>query len=113
MTFTFLTLPLSTNQLYAHTGRRRFATDRAKANKEAIGWEARSQYHGKPLDVPLAVTVDLYWPDRRKHDVDNIKVLLDACTGILWEDDNLIADLHIRKHYDKNNPRVEMEMPQL
>lgn len=80
--------------------------------KDAIGSEARSQYRGDPLQGPLAVTVDLYWPDRRKHDVDNIKVLLDALSGIAWEDDGQIVDLRTRKHVDKERPRVEIEVSQ-
>lgn len=79
-----------------------------RAAKEALGWEARSQYRGEPLAGSLAVSIALYWPDRRKHDIDNIKVLLDALTGIVWEDDGLITDLHIRKGYDNLQPCVEM-----
>lgn len=78
--------------------------------KEAIGWEARSQYRGEPLDGPLKVEIRLYWPDKRKHDVDNIKTLLDALSGVIWIDDGQIEDLHIRKFHDKSNPRVEMEV---
>lgn len=78
--------------------------------KDAIGWEARSQYHGEPLTGPLQVSIELYWPDRRKHDIDNIKVLLDALSGIVWEDDGLIVDLRIRKFYDKGNPHVDLEV---
>jgi Holliday junction resolvase RusA-like endonuclease len=58
-----------------------------RANKEAIACEVRSQYRGKLHDGPVAVKVGLYWPDKRRHDIDNIKILLDACTGILWLDD--------------------------
>lgn len=81
--------------------------------KDAIGWEARAQYRGDPLQGPLAVTLDLHWPNRRKHDVDNIKVLLDALSDILWNDDGQIVDLHTRKHFDKANPRVEMSVEPL
>ena len=110
MTLRFLTLPVSTNALYAHTGRRRFMTDRGARNKQAIGWEARSQYRAKPLEGPLKVQIALYWPDKRKHDIDNIKVLLDALTGIVWEDDSQIVDLHLTKSIDTKQPRVEMTL---
>ena len=83
-------------------------TDRARTNKESMAWEARSQYRGKPLEGEIKAEVHLYWPDKRKHDIDNIKSLLDACTGILWLDDSQITDLHLRKSFDKQNPRVEM-----
>lgn len=108
MTIRLSTLPPSTNHLYAQRGSARFLKPEVRAAKEAIGWEARSQYRGKPLEGPLKVEIDLYWPDRRKHDVDNIKALLDALTGIVWLDDWQIEDLHTRKFYDKAAPRVEM-----
>jgi len=78
--------------------------------KDTIGWEARAQFKGAPLAGSLKVCIDLHWPDRRKHDIDNIKVLLDALSGIVWDDDGQIVDLHIRKHYDKEQPRVELEV---
>jgi Holliday junction resolvase RusA-like endonuclease len=64
----------------------------------------------KPLEEPLAVSVALYWPDRGKHDVDNIKALLDALTGILWLDDGQIADLCISKRYDPDRPQAELSL---
>lgn len=110
MTLKLSTLPLSTNNLYANGARGRFLTPKGRANKEAMGWEARSQYQGEPLTGPLKVSVALYWPTKRNHDIDNIKGLLDALTDVVWEDDGQIGDLHIRKFYDKANPRVEMEV---
>ena len=107
MTLSFLTLPLSTNQLYRSVNGRTILSARGRANKEAIGWEARAQYRGKPLTGPLAVTVALYWPDRRKHDIDNgLKTLLDSLTGIVWEDDGQVEDLHVTKAHDKKNARA-------
>jgi Holliday junction resolvase RusA-like endonuclease len=46
----------------------------------------------------LAVFVALYWPDRRKRDIDNIKVLLDASTGTLCDADGQNTDLHTTGH---------------
>lgn len=108
MTLRFETMPPSTNHLYGRGGRGVYMLENVRQAKESIGWEARSQFHGKPLTGPLAVTIDLYWPDRRNRDVDNIKVLLDALTGIVWEDDGLIVDLHTKKGFDRSNPRVVM-----
>lgn len=104
------TMPLSTNHLYAHSGRMRFMTSKGKENKEALQWETRTQYRGKPLTCPVRLKIALWWADKRKHDIDNIKILLDAFTGILYEDDGQITELHIMKGYDKENPRVEIEL---
>ncbi len=108
MTLRFETLPPSTNHLYRRTLRGVSLLENVRQAKDAIGWEASSQFHGEPLTGPLAVTLDLYWPDRRKHDVDNVKALLDALNGIVWEDDGQIVDLHTRKHFDKDDPRAVM-----
>lgn len=102
------TLPLSTNNLYAHVGRHRFLTQTAKANKEAMAWEVLSQYRGGPLEGPLELSIALWWPTKRNHDVDNVKGLIDSLTGILWLDDGQIESLHVRKGHDKANPRVEL-----
>jgi len=96
------------NHLYMQRGSARFMDPRARRNKEAIGWEARGQYRDKSLEGPLKAEIALYWPDRRKHDVDNVKGFLDALTGIVWADDGQIEDLRIRKAYDKANPRAEL-----
>ena len=110
MRLTILTLPISTNNLYAHVGRRRFLLPRARDNKETMALEMRTQYRGKPLEGSLEADVTIYWPDKRKHDADNVKALLDSATGILWLDDSQITDLHSRKRYDKTNPRVELSV---
>lgn len=91
----------------------RFMTSKGKENKEGIAWEARSQYRGEPMQGPVGLKIELYWGDMRKHDIDNIKVLLDACTGILWQDDSQIISLKLSKAYDKEEPRVEMEVERL
>lgn len=110
MKLTILTLPVSTNNLYAHVGRHRFMTQRAKTNKEAMGFEARAQFRGQPLAGPLETDITIYWPTKRRHDADNVKALIDSLSGIVWEDDDQITDLHLRKRYDKANPRVEISV---
>jgi hypothetical protein len=42
--------------------------------------------------------------------VDNIKGLLDALTGIVWEDDGQIVDLHTTKFYDPAGAWVELSI---
>lgn len=104
---TLRTLPLSTNRLYRG---RRFLTAEGKANKEALAWEMRAEWRGVPLRGPVALDITLYWPDARRHDLDNIKGLLDAFTGILYEDDSQIVELRIRKGVDRANPRIELQV---
>jgi Holliday junction resolvase RusA-like endonuclease len=101
--------PLSTQHLYFHRGHSVYMSREGKERKETYQWEMKSQYKGKPLQGAICVTVDLYFDSRRKHDVDNYnKLVLDAGSGILWDDDEQIWDLRIRKWYDKKQPRVEL-----
>lgn len=45
-----------------------------------------------------------------KPDVDNVfKSVTDACTGIVWHDDNQIVEAHIVKRYS-DRPRVVLEV---
>ena len=104
---TLKTMPVSTNRLYRG---RRFLTNEGRGNKEAMAWEAKAAWRKPPLQGPVAVSVALYWPNARNHDLDNIKGLLDAFTGVLYEDDSQIVELHISKHIDRENPRVELEL---
>lgn len=109
-----LTIPnISTNRLYTnsrHTGRK-ILTTAARETKSAMGWEAKNQYRKDPVEDPVEVRFDLYFPDRRRRDGDNIKGLIDAMTGILWKDDSLIEAHLVRKHIDKKNPRIVITFP--
>lgn len=35
---------------------------------------------------------------------------LDALTGIVYEDDSQIAELHLKRAYDKARPKIEIEV---
>ena len=110
-----LTIPnISTNRLYTthrHTGKR-ILTRQARAIKEAMAWEAKYQYRKPEITREFELRVDLYYPDRRRRDGDNIKGLLDAMTGILWKDDSLIVAHMVRKHVRPGeNPRIELSFP--
>jgi Holliday junction resolvase RusA-like endonuclease len=94
-------MPPSTNSMYKPFNGRFMVNVKAKADKEAMAWEARAQYRGDPIEGDLVVEAHLTWPTRRNHDVDNIKSLLDALKGILWVDDAQIVDLRVTKRHEK------------
>lgn len=99
------TLPLSTNNMYAG---RRVLTSRARATKEALAWEIMAQNKGKMLSGDVDISVDIFWPDRRRRDIDNLKMLFDAMTGILFEDDSQIRRMLIERHYSSPDPHVDI-----
>lgn len=93
--------PISVNQLYRC---RRFLTKKGETIKWGYQVEALRQYKGKPLKGNIIVDIDFFFADRRRHDIDNcLKALLDAFSGVLWEDDNQIVELQVRKFYAKKS----------
>lgn len=107
--------PRSTNHIYKSHARFGhpvvYMSKEGKELKEGYIWEAKSQFKGTPLICPVELKIDLYFGRKGKHDIDNYnKILLDSLTGIAYEDDSQIERLHIRKFYDKENPRIEIEV---
>lgn len=101
--------PPSTQSIYRHRGHIVYMTKEGKEVKEGYQWEIKSQYKGKPLLQPISVVLELYFKDKARRDVDNFnKLVLDAGSGILWQDDSQIQELIIRKYLDKLKPRVEL-----
>jgi hypothetical protein len=41
------------------------------------------------------------------------KLVLDALTGIAWNDDSQIARLHLYREYDRASPRIEISVNSL
>jgi Holliday junction resolvase RusA-like endonuclease len=105
--------PKSTNHIYKSVCRGRFAsvymsTD-GKNLKESYKWQIKSQYRGHCLSENLKLNVKLFFGNKRIRDIDNYnKIVLDACSGLIWTDDSQIQEITISKFYDKGNPRIEL-----
>lgn len=103
-----------------------------EAYKSQAQLDAQRQYLGKPLKGALFVKVVFYRSVQKsvskaerkrrlsnehrpifKPDIDNLfKAVTDACTGIVWHDDNQIVSVEMEKMYAEV-PRVEMEVQEL
>jgi crossover junction endodeoxyribonuclease RusA len=100
-----LPFPPLLNNLYCNVGRRRVLSERGKAYHRDVGIICGRM---QPLAGAVAVHVDAYRP-RRVGDIDGTtKVLFDALTGLAWDDDGQIVELHIFRRDDKARPRVEV-----
>jgi len=109
-----LGVPLSTNHIYKSHCRfghpSVYMTAEGKALKESYGWQAKSQFKEKPITGDVSLDVRIYRA-KKIGDIDNYnKILFDSLTGIVWEDDKQINELHIKKLTDKKNPRIEIEL---
>lgn len=100
---------------------------KSRSYKAVVSLFAARTYRDDPLTTPLRVEVKIYRTIQKtgskrlkadkeagkvrpvvKPDLDNVfKAVTDACTGILWHDDNQIVEAHIGKYYSLR-PRVEV-----
>ena len=66
----------------------------------------------EPLSKPLAVQVDVFPPDRRRRDIDNLqKALLDALQhGGAYLDDSQVARLVIERHEPVEGGKAVVEI---
>ena len=106
--------PKSTQHIYKITCRPYpsiYMSPEGKAIKEAYAWQAKSQWKLPVLDKPFGITVRFFHKTKRKQDIDNFnKLFFDACTRVIWEDDNLIQEMHSFKLHDPLSPRIELEI---
>ncbi|GMA59713.1 RusA family crossover junction endodeoxyribonuclease [Alicyclobacillus fastidiosus] len=115
-----LPLPPSVNHAYRNftkCGRRmRVPTPKALAFKKEAAWEAKAWMMARrqqmvPNGTKVALKVWYFWGDRRRHDQDNpLKLLQDALTGVVWEDDRWVLPQVMDFDVDKQNPRLEIEI---
>lgn len=81
-----------------------------KAIKEDYAWQARAQWKSQLLSEPFGINITFYHKTKRKQDIDNFfKLVFDACTRVVWEDDNLIHQMNVTKCHDPLSPRIEIE----
>jgi Holliday junction resolvase RusA-like endonuclease len=107
--------PKSSQTCYKYTCRGSFVSGymdkKCKDIKEDYQWQAKSQYHGEPLTGRLKIAVTLFFSKKGKRDWDNFhKLSMDALSDIVWEDDELIDEAVVYKKFDKEHPRIEIEI---
>ena len=108
---TLKSLPPLVNATYKSGGGRFYKSTVSKIAQEAMRWEIKGKYRGRPLTGLLGANLGFWWGDKRRRDIDSgIKATLDACTGFLWGDDSQLIELFITKGIDKGKPRMEIEV---
>jgi len=104
-----LPYPPVLNHYYIHTRRGVFLSPKGRAYKETVKnnlWFMSAE----PTKERVALTIRAFRPAKR-GDVDSIlKCLLDSLEGVLYQNDRQIEELHVYRHDDKLNPRVEVSI---
>jgi len=92
-----LPYPPTVNTYYTVARGRKILSKRGREFKKAAAVMAQHSYRIKTMCGPLAVSIDLTPPDRRRRDIDNtIKPVLDALTeSRVWLDDSQIKELSV------------------
>lgn len=81
--------------------------------KQGAEYHIKAQWRGRMVtDIPLQLVARCYFPDKRKRDASNLsKLILDAMSGIVFEDDSQVEDERwIKAGYDKTDPRIEITL---
>lgn len=110
-TITLLTKPIIVNRKHVIARNRLILSKEYRDTKEAMQWEIKSQYQGDPVTEAVALNIMFYYGDKRKRDIDAyLKILLDAMSGIVYEDDALITEMHCFKEVDVEKPRTVIQV---
>lgn len=94
-----LPYPPSVNTYWGFKGSHRFLTPKAKSFKQETFIEFLNSKHKGFGDARLSIMVNLYAPDKRVRDIDNVlKPLLDALTQArVFNDDSQVDSLTIMR----------------
>lgn len=85
-----------------------------KSLKESYQWQIKSQWRNGCTRKNVRLEIKLVFGDKRRRDIDNYgKILLDSLSGMVFEDDSQIQEMTIKKDYDKEDPRTEIEVFEL
>lgn len=104
-----LPLPPSANRYWRYTSTGVYVSSEAEDYKAGVMLRAR-QTNMRPYTGDVALYVHVYRQQAR-GDLDNYaKVLCDSLNGAAYNDDSQVVELHMYRHDDKRNPRVEVEI---
>lgn len=97
---------------YIHGIPRTYMTQKGREFKERLSNIVPKDFI--PIEKDCRVDIKLTFPTKRKSDIDNrLKVILDGLNNKAYIDDSQITELHVYKTYEKNKPRIEIEVIEL
>lgn len=112
--------PPSVNHIYRNVSvDRRVVTEAGKVWRTLVQIDAKAEMRKQgwqmtPAGEKVVVEIRVFWPTKRKRDVENIgKLLWDSLEGIVFENDQWLLPRYMDFDYDKQNPRVELKFYRL
>ena len=100
-------------QSYKHSKHGGYTPAPVKEWQDAVGWAAREARLKNPQFEPfmdgerVQVNMVFHLTHNRKVDLDNLsKCILDAMTGIIYEDDRWVTALHLEKKHGCDEGKV-------
>lgn len=99
--------PPSVNRYWRIMRNRAVKTDAARAYVQTVAVHAKNA-KVKRTGKPVAVTLQWY-RGRKSGDLDNrAKCTLDSLQGVAYANDSQVVELHMYRHDDAANPRMEV-----
>lgn len=85
---------------------------RITAWQDRVSRAARDAMYGRELLTgTLSVDITFWRVNGARVDVDNLsKAVLDSCNQIVWQDDQQVVELHLRKFTDRQHPGIVVEV---
>lgn len=97
---------------YRIANNRMFKSIELKSYEASFEWQIKKHVkENESVEVPFQIWIEVYFQSNRS-DLDNsAKVILDCLqTSGVIKNDRLCSVLVMRKHIDKENPRIEFEI---
>jgi crossover junction endodeoxyribonuclease RusA len=93
-----LPFPPSVNHYYLHLGRRTFISREGRTYRDRVV-SLLKVLGVRPLEGPIRMRIEVYPPDNRRRDLDNLqKSLWDALQhGGAYHDDSQVVEFNVRK----------------
>jgi crossover junction endodeoxyribonuclease RusA len=92
-----------------------FLTPQAKTYRAMVNAHVLAENAAKGFSSPMAVICEVFHPDRRRRDLDNVwKTLADALTKAnVWKDDSQIVDLRLVRRETEPGGRVVVSIEEV
>lgn len=107
--------PRSTNNIYKIKTNRGYPevyiTPAGAELKKDYYYQAYQQWKRPAITTDIKLEIRLYFGNHRKNDWDNFhKLSMDSLNKLIWLDDKQIQEATVKKLYDKQNPRIELDI---